>query len=518
MSNVGRKLNHTRQPKTTTSPGKDWSFLYSFGSGVSNLVNGNDFLSPLPAGGVVPGYDGMSGLLFETGEASTTSGKLVPGLTNQITVVMVIDFLATTGANTFTFGESAAAQGPYNYGFYETLGGLMRFFIHNGTSGAYANSTVLASSLRGVQIWTATYDGATISLYQNGTKISTASQTGNIQRNTSATLSFQRWKTNGTNSRVYALAVSTRAMSSNEIFAKFSKLTTTWGALFPPTEKTRHAGTVSGNITQNRTITGISRIQKSVNSTVVGIARIQKVVNQTETGISRIQKIVNSTITGVSRIQKIVNATETGIARIQKSVNQTITGVSRIQKSVNQTKLGVSRIQKVVNQTITGVANILSSNITQNKTITGVARIQATIARTESGVSRIQKSVDQAITGISRISLVTTKTETGVSRVQKVVSAAENGVARITKTSNRTITGISRITTSGVTPSIAVTQSVEIGGGIIQSQSTTGNVIEVDVMTSLPSGAPANNKGVVFVLIGGVATIYVWSGSAWISV
>ena len=269
-----------------------------------------------------------------------------------------------------------------------------------------------------------------------------------------------------------------------------------------PTDKL-YLNASSGNITTTRTETGVARIQKSV--------------NQTETGVSRIQKSVNATETGVSRIRKVVNQTETGIARIQKSVNQTETGVSRIQKSVNQTETGITRIQKVVNQTITGVSNISSGNITTTRTITGVSRIQATTTRTESGVSRIQKSVNQTESGVSRIQKVVTATETGVSRIQKSVNATETGVSRIQKSVNQTITGVARISSGGLITTPLTQYNVEIGAGISRSITPVGNMLEIEIVTSAPTDPPVNGKGVVFLVSGGVVTIYVWSGSAWIA-
>ena len=46
----------------------------------------------------------------------------------------------------------------------------------------------------------------------------------------------------------------------------------------------------------------------------------------------------------------------------------------------------------------------------------------------------------------------------------------------------------------------------------------TGNSLPISIVTTAPSNAPPGNKGVVFRVSGGVATIYVWDGSAWRSV
>ena len=142
------------------------------------------------------------------------------------------------------------------------------------------------------------------------------------------------------------------------------------------------------NTTTTQTITGVSRIQKSVDSTITGVSRIQKTVTQTITGLSRIQQTVDRTITGVASIEVPagVNKVQTGVARIQKEVNPTISGVSRIRASTTRTIAGVARIQNTISSTQTGLSRIQASN---NITITGVANIILIQSRVIVGISNI---------------------------------------------------------------------------------------------------------------------------------
>src|SRR3990167_2551667 len=55
----------------------------------------------------------------------------------------------------------------------------------------------------------------------------------------------------------------------------------------------------------------------------------------------------DKTQTGVSRIQKVVDVTQAGVSRITATTDKTQSGVSRIQKTVDVTQQGVSRVQKV---------------------------------------------------------------------------------------------------------------------------------------------------------------------------
>lgn len=315
-------------------------------------------------------------------------------------------------------------------------------------------------------------------------------------------------------------------ITQNQTITGTSRITAT-------TTKTE-TGKARIQVTTTKTETGTSRISIVTTKTETGTARITATTTKTETGISRIQKVVNQTITGVAniaastitttktitgtgRVQKTVTATETGTGRIQKVVNATESGTARISVTTTKTETGISRIQKVVNATITGVANIASSIITTTKTISGVSRVTASTTRTETGTGRIQKTVSQTVQGVSRIGLVTTKTETGKARVQTVVSQTETGKARITATSSQTVTGKARIAGSGLVTVPLNQYSVELGSGVSKSLSPTGNMLEIEIVTTAPTSAPVNNKGVVFMVSGGVVTIYVWNGSSWIA-
>lgn len=53
--------------------------------------------------------------------------------------------------------------------------------------------------------------------------------------------------------------------------------------------------------------------------------------------------------------------------------------------------------------------------------------------------------------------------------------------------------------------------------GISKSQTPNGDLLEIETFYGVPSGAPTNNKGIIFALNGGVITIYAWDGSNWIA-
>lgn len=171
------------------------------------------------------------------------------------------------------------------------------------------------------------------------------------------------------------------------------------------------------NTTQDRTITGISRITATTDRTIAGTSRIQVTTDRTITGVSRIQATVDQTIAGISRIQKSVDQTITGISRITATTDQTITGLSRIQTLTDSNILGTARIQTSSDQTILGTARI---QVTTTQNILGTARIRVATEQLISGISRIQKSVDQTIAGVSRIQTTVGQNISGIARIASI--------------------------------------------------------------------------------------------------
>lgn len=386
----------------------------------------------------------------------------------------------------------------------------------------------------------ATYDGATVRFYIDGIAAGSGSYSTSFTHNVQYYIGCEE-ATGGTRpmsngSKIGWVAVWDKAMAVGEV-AYYSKnleylFAQPPSILTSASSTTTTTQTITGKAritaTTNRTETGVARIQATTTKTesgvsrisisnsqnITGISRITATTTKTETGVARIQATTVKTISGVSRIQITTTKTKTGVSRIQKTVSQTETGVSRITATATRTETGVSRIQVTTPRTITGVANIVTTGTT-TQNITGVANIRATTTKTETGVARIQVTTPRTETGIARISVTTTKTETGISRITANTTKTETGLARITATTSRTISGVARITTGGVTTTPLTQYNVEVGAGISQSLTPVGNMLEIEIVTSAPSDPPTNGKGVVFLVSGGVVTIYVWDGIAW---
>lgn len=58
--------------------------------------------------------------------------------------------------------------------------------------------------------------------------------------------------------------------------------------------------------------------------------------------------------------------------------------------------------------------------------------------------------------------------------------------------------------------------SVQISPDLSMTLTPSGDLLEIEVMNSAPVDPPMNGKGVVFVVISGIAYIYAWDGSNWI--
>lgn len=448
------------------------------------------------------------------------------------TTVLDIRAAVNAGSNDFLIYESSSdtnyylAIGNRNGGsnaanFYTTVGpvtnGKLDYFVATLTNGINDASGTLSH----------------YAVWRNGVKLNAAASTTIFGAATQTGFRIGDLLSSGNpfKGALGGVSIWQRVLTDKEAYL----MTTNPAAIYAPSRR-YYPTAPTGNTTTTQTIAGQSRIQATTTKTETGKARIQVTTTKTETGVSRISIVTTKTETGLSRIQKVVNQTISGVAniatstittiktitgtgRVQKTVTQTESGVSRIQLVTTKTETGLSRIQKVVNQTITGVANIASSTVTTTKTISGVSRITATTTRTETGTGRIQKTVTQTETGQARISITTTKTETGKSRVQTVVNQTETGKARITAISSQAITGKAKIlsASAGAVTIPLKTYYIELGAGISKSLTPTGNMIEVEIVISAPVDPPTNGKGVVFMISGGVVTIYVWSGSAWIA-
>lgn len=209
--------------------------------GYPDWVSAGGMFAPLPAAGVRAAKAGLA-LEFASGDVSTTTGTIAPGISDRLTVVMICESLSSQLSSNFLLGESAASLGSYNYGFYErsSNGGELVFFLHNGATGVQAGSGG-ASSLwltTGVpRVWVATYDGATIYLYCDGVAVGSAGQTGSVQRNSTAHLSLGRWNTTSANYRFYAGGVTGRVMGAAEVRSKFGHWRTAYGQLCAPIER-----------------------------------------------------------------------------------------------------------------------------------------------------------------------------------------------------------------------------------------------------------------------------------------
>src|SRR3990172_5439271 len=57
---------------------------------------------------------------------------------------------------------------------------------------------------------------------------------------------------------------------------------------------------------------------------------------------------------------------------------------------------------------------------------------------------------------------------------------------------------------------------LDIGGGLGMTLMPSGNHLPITIATTIPSGEPPGDKGVIFVVTGGALKIYAWDGSSWV--
>ena len=220
-----------RQPSGAPKAAAGWLRVFDFSRGGIDAAGRG---APMVPGTLsrVAAAAGKALLVNAFGQATT--GEIVDGLTNAITLVMIAEKVSSSTANNFLFGEQAPSAAAYSWGFYENSSGEMRGFIHNGTTGVQATDTGGWATGLGIQVWGISYGGGdnNVRLYLNGRQRGSAGQTGNIRRDAGSPLSIATWNTTNPNFRIYAAGVIGRCMSAEEMLEKFKSPQAAWASLF----------------------------------------------------------------------------------------------------------------------------------------------------------------------------------------------------------------------------------------------------------------------------------------------
>ena len=208
-----------------------WISLFDFNKSTLDLNSKLSFSNTLPSG--TGTHESFRGRVFTASDVSTTTGEILPDLTDKLTAVMLCKPLSTTTTSNFLLAESSPSIGSYNWGLYEDAGGTLRAFVFTSSGISTNNVGYLWSSLRISTVLVMTYDGGTISLYVNGILISSVAQTGNIQRDASSHLSVQRWNGSGCNFILFGTGVTNRCVSPEEVRANFSNIGDAYKYMYP---------------------------------------------------------------------------------------------------------------------------------------------------------------------------------------------------------------------------------------------------------------------------------------------
>lgn len=226
----------TRQPQEIARAAPGWAAVYAGSTLVDHVGS-----MPRMAGGPAqsPTSAGV-GPLFSTSTSGATTGQLVPGISDALTVLMVAEPRSVAAPSAFMFAEAATGFGAYNYGLYESNSGVVTAFVNAGGSGTAAISSVTWGNSVRPQVWVMTYGGGddNIRLYQDGVEVASAAKTGAIQRDTSAHLGINRWSSPWNANYVFlAGAVAARRLTAAEIRSRFRDPGNAYAALFAPAER-----------------------------------------------------------------------------------------------------------------------------------------------------------------------------------------------------------------------------------------------------------------------------------------
>jgi len=210
-------------------------------------------------------------------------------------------------------------------------------------------------------------------------------------------------------------------------------------------KKTGEQQTIGGAywIVKRKTLTGVSRIQRTRTYTQSGTFNVYTTSQQHQSGTLAIRGGGIQTQTGISRIELITNRLQAGVARIQATTQRPQYGTTAFIISSTQTQAGVSRIELITNQTQTGVARI---RITTQHTQSGITRFWYQTNRTQAGISRIQPTTVQILNGNSAIQGFAVQVQQGISRFQRASTKTQTGVSNFLTLTTQTQMGVSHIT------------------------------------------------------------------------
>lgn len=287
----------------------------------------------------------------------------------------MVSKLSSGTANGYDLFLNANNGGPANTIIYQ--------LSNAGTTTTAAGSTMAINTFYHI---VCTYDGTTMTVYQNGTLI-------------------------GTTTKTSALANSSGNMNLGAAGA--AQAGSYW----------------NGKLDEVRLSSGIARSADYVtasynnqNSPSTFYTLGSEIVVKTQTGIARIAANLTKTQPAVSRITNAVTKTQPAIARIQKSFTETQSAVARIAITGIKTQGSVARISSTITETQPAVAHI-SAAVT--KTQTSIARIAIGSTKTQPAIARVSKTI--------------TKTQTSVARIQKSLTFTQSATARIILPSIRTL-------------------------------------------------------------------------------
>lgn len=151
------------------------------------------------------------------------------------------------------------------------------------------------------------------------------------------------------------------------------------------------------------TISGASRIGGGNSQDILGLSRILYNNIYTQNAIANIGTTTNYeyTISGQSRVNKSIIEGIAGIGRIYGGGYEYISGVSRILLNNIDNQSGLSRIKITNTDAVSGISRVYGGNY---EYVSGISRILSSNINSQSGQSRIKITSAQIISGLASIS------------------------------------------------------------------------------------------------------------------
>jgi len=219
----------------------------------------------------------------------------------------------------------------------------------------------------------------------------------------------------------------------------------------------------------------------------------------------------------VSDSISIAEFTKEPITPLVARLNEAITVLENLKAVISPTTISGAEAITVIENAVASL-----STVRLNISVSDAISIAENVTATLSGISDLAASLNEALSITESVTASLATIRYSVS-VNEAVTVLENLTAqliyvlyKISVADSITVSENVAISLSGGFTALPYNiMSYSVDPEISKSIGFQGNILPISITTGTPTAAPPGDKGVVFKVLGGTVTIYVWDGSAW---